>query len=201
MLRRTFLTTGIAAAALAGRASDRGGKLAQAADSQLGVTTGYDPNYSRIAYPLGDVPRTTGVCADVIVRAGRDALGLDLQRLVHEDMVRDFGAYPRNWKMPRPDANIDHRRVLNLEVFWRRAGAELWAAKGKVSGDDFPGPLEAGDILTWMLQGNLPHVGMVLPRGLLGTRIVHNIGGGVQENSLLQMRSQRAKGHFRWPVG
>ena len=201
MLRRTFLTTGFAAVALAGKASERGTKLAQAAHSQLGVTTGYDPNYSHISYPLGDVPRATGVCADVIVRAGRDALGLDLQRLVHEDMARDFAAYPRNWKMPRPDANIDHRRVLNLEVFWRRAGAQVWAAKEKISGDDFPGPLEEGDILTWMLQGNLPHVGIVVSRGLLGTRILHNIGSGVQENALLQMRLQRAKGHFRWPVG
>jgi uncharacterized protein len=136
----------------------------------------------------------------VIVRAGRDALGLDLQRLVHEDMLRDFGAYPRTWKMPHPDANIDHRRVLNLEVFWHRAGAQLWTATTKTSGDDFPAPLAEGDILTWMLQGNLPHVGMVVSHGILETRIVHNIGGGVQENALFQMRSQQAKGHFRWPV-
>src|SRR5580698_6380754 len=99
MLRRTFLATGIAALALAGKSTDRGSKLAQAAHAQLGVTTGYDPNYARIAYPLGDVPRVTGVCADVIVRAGRDALALDLQRFVHEDMLRDFAAYPRNWHM------------------------------------------------------------------------------------------------------
>jgi uncharacterized protein YijF (DUF1287 family) len=198
MLRRTFLASGIAALAVAARPA--GSKLAQAAHTQLGVTTGYDPNYTRMPYPGGDVPRNTGVCADVIVRAGRDALSLDLQRLVHEDMLRDFGAYPRNWHMPHPDANIDHRRVLNLEVFWRRAGTQLWAAKDKTNGDDFPGPLEEGDILTWMLQGNLPHVGIVVSHGLLGTRIVHNIGAGVQENWLIEMRSQHAKGHFRWPV-
>ncbi len=201
MLRRTFLATGIAALTLPASASDRGSKLAQAAQAQLGVTTGYDPNYSRIAYPLGDVPRSTGVCADVIVRAGRDSLGLDLQRLVHEDMLRDFSAYPRNWKLPHPDANIDHRRVLNLEVFWQRAGAQLWKATANTSGDGFPGPLEVGDILTWTLQGNLPHVGIVVSHNLLGSRIVHNIGSGVQENALLQMHSQRAKAHFRWPVG
>jgi uncharacterized protein YijF (DUF1287 family) len=200
MLRRTFVASGIAALTLAGKPADAGSKLAQAAHAQLGVTTGYDPNYSRIAYPGGDVPRNTGVCADVIVRAGRDALSLDLQKLVHEDMLRDFSAYPRTWKMPHPDANIDHRRVLNLEVFWRRAGAQLWAAKNSTNGDDFPGPLEEGDIFTWLLQGNLPHVGIVVSSGLLGTRIVHNIGSGVQENTLLQMRSQRATGHFRWPA-
>jgi uncharacterized protein YijF (DUF1287 family) len=200
MLRRTFLATGFAALALAPKPADAGTKLAQAAHAQLGVTTGYDPNYTRMAYPNGDVPRSTGVCADVIVRAGRAALSLDLQRLVHEDMLRDFAAYPRTWHMPHPDANIDHRRVLNLEVFWRRAGAQLWAAKDTTNGDDFPGPLAEGDILTWLLQGNLPHVGIVVSHGLLGTRIVHNIGGGVQENALFQMRSQRAKGHFRWPA-
>src|SRR5580698_3960794 len=99
MLRRTFLATSFATLAFAPKPADAGSKLAQAAHSQLGVTNGYDPNYARIAYPLGDVPRNTGVCADVIVRAGRDALSLDLQRFVHEDMLRDFAAYPRNWHM------------------------------------------------------------------------------------------------------
>lgn len=200
MLRRSFLAAGFAALALSPRTSDTGVRLATAAHSQLGVTTGYDPSYSRLTYPGGDVPRGTGVCADVIVRAGRDALGLDLQKLVHEDMLRDFGAYPRTWKMPHPDANIDHRRVLNLEVFWRRAGAQIWSAKDRTNGDDFPGPLQKGDILTWLLQGNLPHVGIVVGHGVTGTRIVHNIGSGVQENALFQMHAQQAKGHFRWPV-
>ena len=177
-----------------------GAKLAAAAQAQLGVTTGYDPNYTRIPYPLGDVPRTTGVCADVIVRAARDAFALDLQRLVHEDMTRDFAAYPRTWGLAHPDPNIDHRRVLNLEVFWRRAGAQLWMASGNVGGDAFPGPSEAGDLLTWLLEGRLPHVGIVVSSGILGGRIVHNIGGGVQEIALGQMREQRAKGHFRWPA-
>ena len=178
---------------------DSGRRLAEAARAQLGVTTGYDPNYTRLPYPNGDVPRTTGVCADVVVRAGRDALGLDLQRLVHEDMQREFSAYPKTWGLHAPDANIDHRRVLNLEVFWRRAGAQLWATQEKTDGDAFPGPLEPGDLLTWLLDGRLPHVGVVVSRGLLETRVVHNIGGGVQEISLVQMRSQHAKGHFRWP--
>ncbi len=194
MLRRDFLATGLAALSTAPSPLAR---LAQAARAQLGVTTGYDPTYTRIAYPNGDVPRATGVCADVIVRAGRDALALDLQRLVHEDMSRDFAAYPHAWGLRGPDANIDHRRVLNLEVFWRRAGAQVWLAQGKTPGDAFPGPLEVGDILTWTLVGNLPHVGVVVAEG---PRIVQNIGAGVQENALSQMRDQRAKGHFRWPA-
>jgi uncharacterized protein YijF (DUF1287 family) len=199
MLRRTFLASGIAALTTAAARNDAGIKLARSARAQLGITTGYDPTYTRIPYPNGDVPRSTGVCADVIVRAGRDGLALDLQRLVHEDMQRDFAAYPHTWGLAHPDANIDHRRVLNLEVFWRRSGAQLWATRERTNGDAFPGPLEVGDLLTWLLDGRLPHIGIVVSTGMLGPRIVHNIGGGVQEIALIQMRSQNAKGHFRWP--
>jgi len=177
-----------------------GERLAAAAKKQLGVTTGYDPKYVRMSYPAGDVPRNTGVCADVIVRAARDGLGLDLQQLLHEDMARDFAAYPRTWGMRAPDANIDRRRVLNLEVYWRRQKAQMWSAKGKVAGNEFPEKIEVGDELTWLLGGRLPHVGIVVSTGFLGTRVVHNIGGGVEESSLFGFREQQAKGHFRWPV-
>jgi uncharacterized protein len=202
MLRRSFLTSGLAAMALANQTHtrDSAAKLADAARKQLGVTTGYDPKYVRMAYPGGDVPRSTGVCADVIIRAARDGLGLDLQQLVHEDMVRDFAAYPKTWGMLHPDANIDHRRVLNLETYWRRAGAELWTARDTVAGDAFPKPLETGDVLTWLLDGRLPHVGIVVETGLFGSKVVHNIGGGVEENLLVGFRMQRAKGHYRWPT-
>ena len=185
--------------AYAARAS--GMRLAEAARKQLGVTTGYDPSYARMAYPCGDVPRTTGVCADVIVRAARDGLGIDLQQLVHEDMARNFAAYPATWHMHGPDANIDHRRVLNLEVYWRRQGAQLWAAPDRAGGNDFGGgTMDVGDELTWQLGGKLPHVGIVVATGLLGPRVVHNIGGGVEEWALYQFNGQHAKGHFRWPA-
>ena len=173
-------------------------KMADAAKSQLGVTTGYDPRYVRMSYPGGDVPRQTGVCADVVIRAGRDGLGLDLQRLVHEDMLRDFAAYPKTWHLQRPDSNIDHRRVLNLEVFWKRHGAAVWT--GNAEGDAFAGEMNPGDCLTWLLDGKLPHVGVVVGHELLGTQVVHNIGAGVQQNSLISFRSHRATGHFRWPA-
>ena len=99
--------------------------LIAAARGQIGVTRAYDPGYSRIAYPGGDVPRERGVCTDVVIRAYRDAFGIDLQRAVHEDMAAHFAAYPRHWGLQRPDRNIDHRRVPNLERFWQRAGADL----------------------------------------------------------------------------
>ena len=199
MLRRTFLQSAAAALAAAALPPTPGDRLATAARTQLGVTKGYDPRYVRIPYPNGDVPRSTGVCADVIVRAGRDALALDLQRLVHEDMQRDFVAYPRTWGMTHPDANIDHRRVLNLEAFWHRTNCMLWHATSPTAGNTFPSPLAVGDILTWRLDARLPHIGVIVAQSLLSTRIVHNWGNGAEESSLFTFAPHRAIGHYRWP--
>ncbi len=151
----------------------------------------YDPTYVRIAYPMGDVAPDRGVCADVVVRAYR-ALGIDLQALVHNDMRRSFGAYPRNWGLRAPDSNIDHRRVPNLEVFFRREGAGL-ALTHKAS-DYLP-----GDIVSWRLDNRLPHIGIVSAvRTPDGTRplIVHNIGAGPKLEDVLF--SYPLAGHFRY---
>ena len=179
-----------------------GSELARAARAQVGVTLGYDPRYTHIAYPNGDVPRATGVCADVIVRAGRDALGLDLQKLVHEDMLRHFEGYParRAWGSRAPDSNIDHRRVLNLEAYWQRSGAEHWKATAATAGDAFPAPIEVGDIMTWRLDARLPHVGIVVQASAGSARVIHNIGNGVEETALSAFRSHRAAGHYCWPT-
>jgi hypothetical protein len=204
MQRRTFVG-GLAIWIAAGRfvlaASTNGQKLADAAQAQLGVTTGYDPTWTKISYPGGDVARSTGVCADVVIRAGRDGLGLDLQELVHEDMVKHFDAYParKAWGSKHPDANIDHRRVLNLEAYWTRTGARLWATNAQTAGDGFPKPIEVGDILTWLLDARLPHVGIVVSAGRQ-RRVVHNIGRGVEESVLEDFHAERAAGHYRWPA-
>jgi uncharacterized protein len=151
-------------------------KLIAAAKSQIGVTLSYDPAWRRIEFPGGDVPRSTGVCTDVIIRAYRDAFGYDLQREVNADMKRNFPAYPSNWGMTRADSNIDHRRVPNLRAFFRRRGAEL-----PVSDD--ASQYRPGDIVTQNLPGNLAHIGLVSDR-LNGDEsrllVIHNIGGGAQ---------------------
>ena len=204
MQRRAFIL-GSASTWLVSRpafaASGAGRKLAGAALAQVGVTTGYDPRWTHIAYPGGDVPRSTGVCADVIIRAVRDALGMDLQKLVHEDIAAHFGEFParRAWGSKKPDTNIDHRRVLNLEAFFTRDGARLWKAQGLVPGDRFPGPLQPGDFVTWLLYGNLPHIGIVVSGASPGVTVVHNIGSGAEQWRLSAFAPHRAVAHYRWP--
>jgi uncharacterized protein len=204
MQRRTFLyglpTLGLALERPCWAEVYSGQRLVHAARTQVGVTLSYDPRYTHLAYPNGDVPRSTDVCADVVIRAARDAFGLDLQKLVHEDMLRAFDAYPARkvWGSREPDANIDHRRVLNLQTYWKRANAQQWSASAPTPGDGFPKPLEVGDIVTWLLDARLPHVGIVVSTGIT-PRIVHNIGNGAEETPLAAFHPHRAAGHYRWP--
>ena len=202
MFRREFIAGLSAAFFVATHSSDKAARLAKAAQAQVGVTLTYDPAYTHLTYPSGDVPRSTGVCADVIVRAARDGLSLDLQKLVHEDMLRAFDTYPprRLWGQQHTDSSIDHRRVPNLETYWQRANAALWTASTATAGDAFPQPLLVGDILTWRLGARLPHVGIVVARNNAQTSIVHNIGGGAQLADLTDLHPHRANGHFRWPT-
>lgn len=196
--RRALIGGLMAAPAWAQAAGATGEALARAARAQVGVTTGYDPAYVRLAYPGGDVPRATGVCCDVVIRAARDAWKADLQRLIHQDMTSHFGAYPQAWSLAKPDTNIDHRRVLNLETYWARMGAQIWRARRPAFGQGFPGPLAVGDILTWrLLIGERPHVGIVTAAGER-TRVVHNIGQGAREESLAILLQLKPVGHYRW---
>lgn len=167
-------------------------KLIRAAEAQIGVTLSYDPSYTRIAYPGGDVPREKGVCTDVIVSAYRDGLGVDLQELVHRDMRQAFASYPRIWGLKRPDPNIDHRRVPNLRTFFARGGHGL-----QVSDD--PRDYRPGDVVTQKLPGNLDHIVLVSDRANDdGTRplAVHNIGAGARLEDVLF--TYAITGHFRF---
>jgi uncharacterized protein len=162
-----------------------GAKVAEAA---LGLTESqvrYDPTYFRIPYPNGDVPADRGVCTDVVIRTYRK-LGVDLQRLVHEDMKAHFGTYPKKWGLHTTDTNIDHRRVPNLMTFFARHGQTKPTSK---QGRDYV----PGDIVTWNLPGNLTHIGIVANRlSTDRTRplIVHNIGRGQELSDCL----------FSWPI-
>ena len=166
--------------------------LIAAARGQVGVTLGYDPAYKRLAFPGGDVDRFTGVCTDVLIRAYRDAFGLDLQALVNADMRSAFSAYPKRWNLNGPDRNIDHRRVPNLEAFFARARARL-AVPSAASA------WQPGDIFTALIDNRLPHIGIVSDRLADGRPLVlHNIGNGAREEDALT--AHPITGRFRWAL-
>jgi hypothetical protein len=168
-------------------------ELVGAARQQTRSVAIYDGSYTRIAYPMGDVPATRGVCTDVVIRAYR-AIGIDLQVLVHEDMSANFGLYPRLWGLSEPDANIDHRRVPNLQKFLERAEAKVGSAGSAAA-------YRAGDLVTWMLPGNLPHIGIVSDRRAAKTDrplVIHNIGAGPVEEDMLF--AYPITGHYRYRV-
>lgn len=168
-------------------------RLVAAAVKRSHVQVRYVADYVRIPYPGGDVPAGTGVCSDEIVRIYR-TVGIDLQKDVHEDMVAYFDQYPSQWRWLRrqPDSNIDHRRVPNLIVFFRRNGENLPITNE--SADYLP-----GDIVTWDLGRGQTHIGMVVDRKpLLSGRymILHNIGRGPQIEDVLF--DWKITGHFRY---
>ena len=167
-------------------------KLSAAAISVIDPDVIYTPSYVPIKYPNGDVPAKTGVCTDVVIRAYRK-LGIDLQKEVHEDMVKNFSLYPniKKWGLHKTDTNIDHRRVPNLEIFFARKGKKLTVT-------DDANDYRKGEIVTWMINGKLPHIGIITnkksPNG--NPMIVHNVGGGqVLEDCLFRYP---IAGHFKY---
>lgn len=153
----------------------------------------YDGSYRSITYPGGDVPANVGVCTDVVIRSYR-LLGIDLQKLVHEDMLKSFELYPskRIWGLTKPDKNIDHRRVPNLQAYFKNHGQVLTKSS---NANDY----KTGDIVTWMLPGNLPHIGMVvneLAKDTGNPLIVHNIGRGPEKSDMLF--DFKITGHYRF---
>lgn len=186
-----WIVAGLLAMSCAVRADNL--DIVAAARDQVGVTLLYDGSYRRLAYPGGDVARDRGVCTDVVVRALRAALGLDLQKAMHEDIVAHRAEYSlRRWGGAAPDANIDHRRVPNQMTFFRRQG---WARPVEGAATAYL----PGDIVAWDLGGGVLHVGIVSDRkSARGTPlVVHNIGAGAREEDVLF--GHAIIGHFRPP--
>ena len=192
-MRRLILTLALLTLASPVLAGAVPSSLTEAARGQVGVTVTYDPAYVALEFPGGDLPRDRGVCTDVVVRALRDAWGIDLQLAINRDMKAAFADYPANWGLATTDRNIDHRRVPNLATLFSRIGAALPLT-------DEPAPYLPGDIVTWTLPGNLPHIGILSDRRSDdGTPLVlHNIGAGTQEEDILFAFPMT--GHFRLSV-
>nr|WP_232054945.1 DUF1287 domain-containing protein [Leminorella richardii] len=164
--------------------------LGRSAEGQIGKTLYYDPAYVSLSYPNGDVPEDRGVCSDVVIRALRQQ-GADLQQLVHKDMKANFSSYPKRWGLKKPDPNIDHRRVPNLETYFNRH--KMSRPISQNSADYLP-----GDIVSWRLDNGLPHIGIVTDRYTSDGRplVVHNIGSGARAEDILF--SWTIEGHYRY---
>jgi uncharacterized protein YijF (DUF1287 family) len=168
-------------------------KLVAAAMERTNHAVKYVSEYVHLDYPGGDVPANTGVCSDEIIRAYR-AVGVDLQKEVHEDMVKNWAEYPpkAKWRQAHPDPSIDHRRVPNLMVFFTRKGESLPVTQ---RAEDY----SPGDIVTWDLGGDVPHIGVVVNAKSRESRrllIVHNIGQGPKMEDVLF--SWKMTGHYRY---
>ena len=175
--------------------SQKARQLIAAAKERTAHKVEYIEDYVAIDYPMGDVPDSTGVCTDVIIRSYRK-LGIDLQELVHLDMKKNFALYPskRIWGLKKPDTNIDHRRVPNLQVFFKRFGKELPISNS-------PLDYKPGDIVTWNIQGGMNHIGIVIDEmdSKSGNPlIIHNMGAGtVKEDWLFLFK---ITGHYRYAI-
>lgn len=168
-------------------------KLALAAIERTMHQVRYDPKYVQIPYPMGDVAPDTGVCTDVVIRSYRE-FGIDLQELVHKDMRENFKLYPsrKKWGLKRPDANIDHRRVYNLQTFFERFGESLPVT-------DQAKNYLPGDLVTWQITPGMPHIGIVVDVATDDPdrkMIVHNIGEGPKIDDILF--AFPITGHYRF---
>ncbi len=167
-------------------------RLVAAAVERAKQVVVYDPSYVRSSYPNGDVPQSTGVCTDEVIRSYR-AVGVDLQKELHEDILKARSEYPLE---RRPDTNIDHRRVPNLMVFFRRQGASVPIT---ANAPDY----KPGDLVTWDLNSGkgrrVDHIGIVVDRKPFWYdryMILHNIGAGPKIEDVLF--DWKITGHFRY---
>jgi uncharacterized protein YijF (DUF1287 family) len=116
-------------------------------------------DYISLGYPMGDVPRTIGVCTDVIIRAVRNA-GIDIQKELHDDIRRARAAYPM--VKGSGDPSIDQRRVGTLLPYFKRR----WEAH-TARLDDPADPLRPGDIIlmdTFPNRDGPDHIGILSDR-------------------------------------
>jgi uncharacterized protein len=68
------------------------------------------------------------------------------------------------WGLKSTDKNIDHRRVPNLQTFFKRRGASL-ADYARTLADYLP-----GDLITCTVAGRLPHIAIVVLRHGMAAR-------------------------------
>lgn len=167
-------------------------RLSQAAVDLTRQEVEYDPGYFVIAYPNGDIPENKGICTDVLIRAYRK-VGIDLQKEIHEDMVSNIKRYTKVFrKAPKPDTNMDHRKVENMMTFF-----EYHAIKGPITSN--PRDFVPGDIVCWDLGKGIRHIGLVSNVKQPKTdryMVVNNIGKGQTLSDILF--AFKMVGHYQY---
>ena len=149
----------------------------------------YDGRYISIPYPNGDVPKNIGVCTDVIIRAYR-VINIDLQQLIHEDMLVAHKTYNKRYFTKFLDKSIDHRRTQNIQTYLHRKNMALTISNKEI--DYLP-----GDLVFWNIANG--HVGIVIDIKVPNTNryyMVHNIGNGPEIEDFLFKAP--IIDHFRW---
>lgn len=151
----------------------------------------YDGSYVKIPYPNGDVPSDIGVCTDMVIRSLR-TVGTDLQQTVFEHITANKSLYKGLYGSKLGDTNIDHRRVLNLRVYFSQTATELPVTA--VSSDYKP-----CDLVTWNLPKGFKHIGIISDKtNDDGTPlIIHHIFKYPTEDDLLFVPEWTITGHYR----
>ena len=176
-------------------ARPRANPVVERARLEVARGVAYDAAWFPIAYPNGDPAPDKGVCTDVVIRALRTE-GIDLQQLVHEDILRRPTAFTT---VTRPDRNIDHRRITPMLTYLRAHATSLPTTFDEASAPTW----EPGDVVVWAFRPcpacSPDHVGIVSdrkgPRGL--PLVLHNIGPRPSEDDRLDAFT--VLGHFRVP--
>jgi len=158
-------------------------KFITSARTQVGQTLTYNPEYVKLAFPMGDLNITKGVCTDVVVRAMR-GVGIDLQERIYNHKKAHLELYKNLYASNKINTSIDHRRVKNIQAYLRARGYRVKDA------------FKPGDIVVWKVSG-LDHIGICSDKINSDGEpyIVHNIGSGAQEEDVL--RTYQIVEHFR----
>lgn len=140
------------------------------------------PKYKSIYYDGGYPTDKYAVCTDLIWYALKNA-GYDLKSLIDEDILNN----KEDYKITKRDSNIDFRRVVNLNVFFKKFTEVLTTDEKKI--EDW----QQGDIVVYK-----NHIGIVSDKrnrhGI--SYIIHHGGQPRYEEDALTR--QKIIAHYRF---
>ncbi len=142
------------------------------------------PQYRSQYYNTGYSNNGYGVCTDVVAFAMRNS-GYDIMQLVNQDIVMNQSEY----NIEKPDVNIDFRRVVNLDTYFKHTAESLSINPKDIN------EWQGGDIVVFE-----HHIGIVSDkRNVNGVNYVIHHNDPFQdayEEDILESR-QDIVGHYR----